>query len=158
MNDAPAGSSAFTKHDHQRCISDAIAAAEARATARGLRLTPARRRVLEILLEDHRAMGAYEVLERLHAEGQPAQPPVAYRALDFLRELGIVHRIHRLNAFIACSCPDHSHSAAFLICRACDRVEETPLAADLLPETGGFQVDMINVEATGLCATCQSAR
>ena len=91
---------------------------------KGVRLTPVRRRVLEILLEEHRALGAYDVLQRLAAEGFGNQPPVAYRALDFLVEQGLAHRIRRLNAFTACMHPGEAHAPAFLICRACDAVAE----------------------------------
>ena len=84
---------AFAKHDHDACQSDAMGRAEALIAARGLRLTPVRRRVLEILLESHKAMGAYDMLGRLAAEGFGHQPPVAYRALDFLEEQGLAHRI-----------------------------------------------------------------
>jgi Fur family transcriptional regulator, zinc uptake regulator len=84
---------AFARHDHGHCSSDALARADALVQASGARLTPVRRRVLEILLEDHRAMGAYDVLQRLAGEGFGNQPPVAYRALDFLVEQGLAHRI-----------------------------------------------------------------
>ena len=80
---------AFAAHDHAHCTSDALARADALIAAKGLRLTPVRRRTLEILLEDHRALGAYDVLNRLAAEGYGNQPPVAYRALDFLEEQGL---------------------------------------------------------------------
>ena len=68
-----------------------------------LRLTPARAFVLETLLESHRAMTAYEILDKLAAAGLGSQPPVAYRALDFLVANGFVHRIERLGAFAACT-------------------------------------------------------
>lgn len=84
---------AFERHDHGACADAAMARATDLAATRGLRLTPVRRRVLEILLERHRALGAYEVLERLAAEGLGKQPPVAYRALEFLVENGLAHRI-----------------------------------------------------------------
>ncbi len=95
----------FEPHDHIGCIADAITVAEARCTANGLQMTPVRRRVLEILLQEHVALGAYAILERLRQEGLGSQPPVAYRALDFLVKHGFVHKIERLNAFVACSHP-----------------------------------------------------
>ncbi len=79
---------AFHSHDHATCSREALAEAERLCAETGARLTPVRRRTLEILLEGHRALGAYEVLERLSAEGFGHQPPVAYRALDFLVEQG----------------------------------------------------------------------
>ena len=106
---------AFAHHDHAHCAGDGLAAADRIARSRGARLTPVRRRTLEILLEAHRAMGAYDVLERLAKEGFGKQPPVAYRALEFLLDLGLVHRINRLNAFAACMHPGQAHNPAFLI-------------------------------------------
>lgn len=99
----------------------------------GARLTPVRRRALEILLEAHRALGAYEVLERLRADGFGGQPPVAYRALEFLAAMGLVHRIRRLNAFAACMRPGEAHQALFLICRRCEALAEAPGARSAPP-------------------------
>ena len=122
----------------------------------------ARRRVLEILLEDHRALGAYDVLQRLVAEGFGNQPPVAYRALDFLVENGLAHRIRRLNAFAACMHPGEAHAPVFLICRACNHVAEAPAATvraalDQAAAAMGFAVERSNIEALGLCPACQEA-
>jgi Fur family zinc uptake transcriptional regulator len=82
-------------------------------------LTPVRRRVLEILLAQHRALGAYDILDTLREEGLGSQPPVADRALDFLIKNGFAHKIERLNAFIACTHLGQSHTPAFLICWNC---------------------------------------
>lgn len=115
---------AFDAHDHHSCIADTLDAAEARCAKSGLQFTPVRRRALEILATEHRAMGAYDLLDHLRAEGLGSQPPVAYRALDFLVKHGFAHKIERLNAFVACCHPDTDHSPAFLICRHCDAVAE----------------------------------
>lgn len=153
-------------HDHARCVARGRAALEALATAGRGKATPARRRVLEILLESHRALGAYDILRRLQAEGMAAQPPVAYRALDFLIRHGLVHRIERLNAYVACPHPDPGgggccHSPAFLVCRVCHLVtEDTAGAPRALTEMAlgtGFRVEATVVEAIGLCAECQGA-
>ncbi|MFP4238150.1 transcriptional repressor [Rhodosalinus sp.] len=149
----------FDAHDHSRCVETAMAAAEAHCAADGLRFTPVRRSALEILLREHRAMGAYDLLERLHAAGFGAQPPVAYRALDFLLAHGFVHKIERLNAFIACAHPGASHSPAFLICRECDAVAEAQSAParGTLGEAAratGFTIERTVVEALGLCPAC----
>ncbi|MDV7143371.1 Fur family transcriptional regulator [Tropicimonas sp. TH_r6] len=150
----------FTRHDHAHCVAEALAAAEARCTETGLRFTAVRRRALEILLEEHKAMGAYEVLERLQQEGLGAQPPAAYRALDFLVANGFAHRIERLNAFIACAHPGADHVPAFLICRNCNRVAESlslpnAVVLEATSGTSGFAIERILVEAVGLCAACQ---
>jgi Fur family zinc uptake transcriptional regulator len=155
-------SPAFHDHDHSNCAEDALAFADDLAARKGLRLTPVRRRTLEILLTEHRAMGAYEVLDRLVADGFGNQPPVAYRALEFLVEHDLAHRIQRLNAFAACTHPGGKHSPIFLICRACDTVAEAAAevvldAIDSAAAAHGFEVERVNMEVLGLCPACKEA-
>ena len=154
--------SVFAAHDHAHCTGDVLMKADAFVQAMGLRLTPVRRRVLEILLEAHRALGAYDVLNRLATEGYGNQPPVVYRALDFLVEHGLAHRIQRLNAFTACMHPGQAHAPVFLICRTCHVVAEADGAGvgQALTAAGaaaGFAVERSTVEALGLCPTCNRA-
>jgi len=150
----------FAPHDHTGCVSTALAAAEAACVERRVQFTPVRRRTLEILLEAHAALGAYDVLARLDADGFGAKPPVAYRALSFLVDQGFAHRIERLNAFVACTHPDTSHNPAFMICRSCGTVAEA-LASDgglgRPAKIAGFQIEQTVIEAEGLCPTCQDA-
>ncbi|WP_050931515.1 Fur family transcriptional regulator [Aestuariivita boseongensis] len=150
----------FEHHDHASCISGSLEAVEKQCKDKGLRLTPVRKRVLEILLDEHRAMGAYDILDRLRAEGLGSQPPIAYRALDFLVKHRFVHKIERLNAFIACGHPGERHVPAFLICRSCDSVAEahTDLTQGRLGDVArdaGFVIERTVVEAEGLCPKCQ---
>lgn len=152
---------AFSDHDHAHCATDVMSRAVALAAERGVRLTPVRRRALEILLEQHRAMGAYDVLTRLAADGFGNQPPVAYRALEFLVDNGLVHRIQRLNAYLACMHPGEAHAPAFFICRTCDAIAEAPAGAarnalDVAAGGLGFVIERVTVEAVGLCPACQS--
>ena len=152
-------SQAFEAHDHHSCIAAGVASAVQICAERNLQLTAARQRVLEILLSEHRAMGAYEILEHLRAEGLGSQPPVAYRALEFLTRNGFAHRIERLNAFIACSHLDNAHAPVFLICRACERVVEAEANAaqgeiDRVAKRAGFVVERAVREAEGLCPAC----
>lgn len=152
----------FSSHDHHACSGAALAEAEALLAAKRARLTPVRRRVLEILLEAHRAMGAYEVLDRLAAEGYGRQPPVAYRALEFLVEHGLAHRVQMLNAFAACLEPSEAHDPAFLICKGCNRVAEAPadrVRAALVATAGDldFTIERIALEAVGICPSCRDA-
>lgn len=156
ITDDPLG---FAQHDHSACVGDTLAAAEARCDAEGLRFTPVRRRVLEILLEEHRAVGAYAILDQLREGGFGSQPPVVYRALDFLVVNGLAHKIERLNAFIACAHPSHAHAPAFLICRLCDAVAEThssPARGTLgdAAKATGFRIERTVVEAEGVCPAC----
>ena len=149
----------FANHDHAACVSDTLAAAEDRCASDGLRFTPVRRKVLEILLQEHRALGAYAILDRLRESGFGSQPPVAYRALDFLVANSLAHKIERLNAFIACVHPSHSHQPAFMICRLCEAVAEThasPAQGALgdAARATGFRIERTVVEAEGVCPAC----
>jgi len=158
-HEPPSDAVGFDKHDHAGCIKFAVAAAEAHCATDGLRFTPVRRKALEILLQKHRALGAYEMLDLLREAGFGSQPPVAYRALEFLVANGFAHKIERLNAFVACAHPGANHSPAFMICRACDSVAETlsAPARGILGDAAraaGFQIERTMVEAVGLCPTC----
>lgn len=156
----------FRPHDHLACRRAALAAVAAECAERRLRLTPARSCVLEALLESHKALTAYELLDRLRAAGLGSQPPVVYRALDFLVSHGFAHRVERLSAFVACThgaAHDGSgHAAAFLICRACRTVAEAVLpgvAAGLASRAAAedFFPERVTIEAEGLCARCREA-
>lgn len=154
--------SAFDAHDHSHCATDGLARAEAILALRKLRLTPVRRQTLQILLAEHRALGAYEVLDRLAAAGFGKQPPVAYRALEFLVEHGLAHKVRRLNAFAACMHPETDHAPVFLICRGCNALAETPAepvraALDAAASAAGFTVERTSIEALGLCPKCAVA-
>lgn len=149
----------FERHDHRSCIREGLDTVDAYCTDHGLQFTPVRRRVLEILLQEHRAMGAYDILDVLRAEDLGSQPPVAYRALDFLVRNGFAHKIERLNAFIACTHPGEDHTPAFLICRLCDAVAEAHAdpARGMLGRAAaetGFVIEQAVVEAVGRCPNC----
>ena len=150
-------------HDHDRCASDAIAHAEATCLAHKEKLTPIRRRVLEALLASHAPLGAYELIDRLAEQGARPAPITIYRALDFLREQGLVHRIESRNAFIACA---HNHESGdpvvFLICEKCGAVGEAASAA--VAETiknasraAGFTPKTPVIEIYGICAHCKAS-
>ena len=147
-------------HDHARCSADALAHAEALCAERGQRLTPMRRKVLEILAASHKPLGAYEIMDEVaHAGPRPA-PITVYRALEFLRENGFVHRIESRNAFLACVGNHQSDAAvAFLICERCGAVGEAPAAAvgqtlAAAARSAGFIPNMSVIEITGTCSHC----
>lgn len=151
---------AFSDHDHNQCVLDALTMADQYCTDHRLRFTAVRRRTLGILLESHCAMGAYDILERLKQEGLGSKPPVAYRALAFLLDNGFIHRIERLNAYIACSHPGANHHPAFLICSDCGSVAEASLPASAgglreSAESSGFAISNTTMEAVGQCPECQ---
>jgi len=152
----------LARHDHARCVHSALATAEALCRARGERFTPVRRRVLELVWASHKPVGAYALLDALRADGRSAAPPTVYRALEFLLQQGLVHRVESLNAYLGCAHPEHGHAAQFLICRKCGtaaELDETDIAAaiDRHAKRTGFAVERRTVEASGLCAGCRAA-
>lgn len=153
---------AFEKHNHSHCISTSLKDVESVCAQKSLRLTPVRRRVLEILLESHKALGAYDILARLSEEGLGSQPPIAYRALDFLVSNGFAHKLQRLNAFVACGDPDCNANPVFLICSKCNRVAEADFGEgrDILANAAhesGFEVERTVIEAEGTCPRCATS-
>jgi Fur family zinc uptake transcriptional regulator len=126
---------------------------------RGARLTDLRREVLGLILDSPAPVGPYDLLEQLRGLRSAAAPPTVYRALDFLREQGLVHKLERLSAFVACITQEQDHPAQFLICRSCGRVtemEDHELAGALAGAAGrlGFTVGKATIEAEGQCAAC----
>jgi len=92
---------------------------------RGVRLTDLRRQVLGLILDREAPTGAYDLLDQLRSTRHGAAPPTVYRALEFLQEQGLVHKLERLSAFVGCIADeDHNHAAQFFICRSCGRVTE----------------------------------
>ncbi len=149
-------------HAHDECIDDALRVAEELCTRRGVRLTPLRRRVLELIWRRHEPVRAYDVLDRLRGERRGAAPPTVYRALDFLLGNGLVHRIESLNAYVGCIAPSGNHSGQFLICRDCGSVGELddPAIARLVVRRAaamGFEVERQTIEVSGLCPECGDA-
>lgn len=141
-----------------RCLAEALARVERVCRRRGVRLTPLRWQVLELIWRDHRAVKAYDLLTLLEP---PKKPTTLYRTLDFLVEQGFVHRLATLNAFVGC--PRTSpHRALLLICCRCHVVEERP-AEELFShlqqeaERCHFQPLVETVELLGLCQDCRKA-
>lgn len=154
---------AHRPHDHSRCVHTALTEADVLCTRQGLRLTALRRRVLELVWQSHKPLGAYDILAVLsEQDGRRAAPPTVYRALDFLLENGLVHRIASLNAFMGCSHPEHAHQGQFLICRSCHvalELEQASISDAIVSSAKevGFSVEHQTVEVVGLCANCRSA-
>ncbi len=150
-----------SRHDHDHCVHEALNLAEKLCRERSVRLTPLRRRVLELIWEDHRAVKAYDLLGRLKPINA-AKPATVYRALDFLIAQGLIHKLERLNAFIGCRCSDRPHQGVLLICNRCGQVEELPAqepVAELMAaiRQTGFAPMRQTLEVLGLCASCQAS-
>ena len=159
---AQKGDFAPPEHDHARCHGDAMAAAERQCAARGVRLTEQRRQVLDLIWRSHAPIGAYTLLDKLREEGVRAQPPTVYRALEFLTENGLIHRIESLNAYVGCATPNENHGGQFLICTGCNsaaELDDSGIGAAIAARAKdiGFSVTRATVEIAGLCPNCRKA-
>ncbi len=147
----------------------ALERAEALCQTRGVQLTPLRRDVLRLVLEAEAPIGAYALLDQLKASRAKAAPPTVYRALDFLLEQGLIHRLERLNAFMGCNEAleghgvhhdhGHDHPHQFLICRGCGMTREISdhaVAEAIIAAAAkaGFSAARTTVEIEGYCAKC----
>ena len=133
--------------------------ADALCRRRGARLTVQRRQVLGIVWGAQGPLGAYEILGALRAVVPGAAPPTVYRALEFLIEQGLVHRLETLHALVGCAQPDEPHAGQFLICRSCGAVRELedPLVSRSVlaaADATGFRAERPVVEVSGRCARC----
>ncbi len=147
-------------HNHGDCVQEAISRATALCAARKVRLTALRRQVLEILWQSHVPLSAYAILAQLGGEGRPAAPPTVYRALDFLLDQGLVHKVEHLNAYMGCPMPEHPHLAAIFLCEACGcaaEIDRAALAAeiDAAAREQDFIIHHQTVEISGTCSRCR---
>lgn len=144
-------------------LDNRIAQAAQKCAASGVRLTDVRQRVLSLILDSDEPMGAYSLLDRLKSGKANATPNTVYRALEFLRENGLVHKLERLNAFVACTdthAHDH-HAAQFLICVKCGVVtelEDDGISHSVAAAAAGvgFTPHHATVEVDGVCSACST--
>jgi len=146
-------------HDHNACRGEAVERAELICTQRGVRLTDIRKRVLELVWRGHKPLGAYDILNVLQKERSGAAPPTVYRALDFLLEHGLIHKLESINAFVGCTDPETPHRAQFLICEKCGTTAElNDLRIDEAisdqAKAVGFRVLRRTIEVEGTCPLC----
>ena len=136
-----------------------MAQAEVLCRKRGVRLTDQRKTVLRLLCASDKPMSAYNLLERMRETIRNPAPPTVYRALDFLLEQGLVHKLESLHAYVGCTHPDHPHASQFLICGDCGEVaevEDSSIARSLQAagRAVGFRTKRPVVELLGTCAQC----
>ncbi len=169
--DNASASFAGARHDHGACVRGALGTAARLCADRGARLTPLRRRVLELVWRGHAAgnhapVRAYDLLARLSSnndtakETRPAAPPTVYRALEFLLAQGLIHRIESLNAYVGCMHPEGAHGGQFLICSDCGAAAEVhdprvDAAVARRAKELGFAVRRKTIEVEGVCPPCQ---
>ena len=150
-------------HDHLRCINGALSKARKLCAERNARFTPIREAVLRLLWQSHQPLGAYQLQEQLSRISEKAvAAPTIYRTIDFLMELGLIHRIASLNAYIGCPFPGAEHSDLFLICNDCGTTAEVSHSHvnQLLQQASrraGFTLRSQSLELFGLCPQCAIA-
>src|SRR5262249_38310972 len=149
-------------HDHEVCLDRAMERARAAFAAKRRGLTPLREQVSQaIAAVPPRAIGAYEVLDRLAVQGERLAPISVYRAIDALVAAGIVHRFESRNAFFACHA-GHEQRQLVLACEKCGSVAEVDgakvfAAIDKTAEGASFVASSPKgavVEGWGLCGNC----
>lgn len=147
-------------HNHQSCINNAISKAEMICSDHNAQLTPLRKKVFELVWQNgHNAVKAYDLLDKLKDKEPSAKPNTIYRALDFLMENKLIHKIESQNSFIGCNHPSRQHKCAFLICEKCMKVEECcgddiiqSIASSI--DSKGFTINNITLEISGFCDDC----
>ena len=144
---------------NHKALSQLLERAEVLCHERGLQLTEQRKTVLQLLCVSDKPLSAYKLLERLRSVVKNPAPPTVYRALDFLLEQGLVHKLESLHAYVGCAHPDHPHASQFLICDDCGEVAEVedPSVAESLRAAGqaiGFRTKRPVVELLGTCEQC----
>ena len=125
----------------------------------GANLTDLRRQVLDLVLAHDGVVKAYQILTDLQQARGSAAPPTVYRALEFLVEQGILHRVEALNGYVVCRHLDCAHPSVILTCRDCGKVDE--MAADegfmalrQLCAAHGFDMEEQQLLLNGRCVQC----
>ncbi|MBC27868.1 MAG: Fur family transcriptional regulator [Rhodospirillaceae bacterium] len=148
-------------HNHKDCINTALEKADEICKLQGVKLTAQRRRVLELVWGSHKPIGAYEVLDLLcEQDGKRPAPMTVYRALDFLIEQGLVHRLASLNAYIGSTSLNSDHNSYFFVCDDCGQAAEVTdgnvqKAISEKADRIGFIIHLNTVEVSGRCSQCQ---
>ena len=146
--------------DHEVCIESALRQAESICQEKGLRFTELRREVLRLIWLSHVPAKAYDILEKLKGKAWSAKPPTVYRALDFLQETGLVHKLDSINAYIGCSHPREHNGCYFLICTDCKEAKEccSPELTDAIElawSKNSFRPKKVTLEVLGQCGECE---
>lgn len=149
-------------HNHQDCIAQAFIQANTICRKKNVRFTPLRQRVLELLWNNHKPAKAYDILDLLREEDKSAKPSTVYRTLEFLQEMGLVHKVDSLNAYVGCSSPENSPHCQFMICRSCGTIIESTdhaifSAIRSNAERSHFTVERQIIEIHGICKECKGA-
>ena len=155
----------FTPQD----VTERLQAAKEQSHLRGVRFTPLRQQIYKLVLQANKPVGAYDLITQLQqmrlSDNEPfatknVAPPTVYRSLEFLLSEGLIHQLTSINAYVPCCHPRAQHTAAFLICEQCQRVQECsslPIQEmmSFAEQDIGFTVARSVIELSGRCQACQ---
>jgi Fur family zinc uptake transcriptional regulator len=149
-------------HHHHDDPAGFVRAVEEASEERGLRLTPLRKEVLELIAAAGKPIKAYDLLDQLRERHGNAAPPTVYRALDFLLEHQFIHKLESINAFVSCHHPAEAHQVPFLICDVCSSAQEVcdERVAELIDAQAkafGFRAQGQTLEVHGVCKDCRKS-
>lgn len=169
-------------HDVHSCVhvdvAERLALAQQQSKQRGVRFTPLRQEVYELILKAEQPLGAYDLITQMQQARQNkadsknkanrktsqknVAPPTVYRSLEFLLAEGLIHQLTSINAYVPCCHPRDEHTAAFLICERCQKVQECssiPVQAlmQFAKDSAGYAITHSVIELSGLCPDCQAA-
>ena len=141
-------------------VDDFLQQADTLCLKRKQRFTALRKQVLALICQYEQPVGAYALLDQMKDAGRSAAPPTVYRALDFLQQQGLVHRLATNNTYLACAHPQRQHEAVFLVCKQCGVTQELHTngiykAVECRASKVAFEIEHTCVEVTGLCSECQ---
>jgi Fur family ferric uptake transcriptional regulator len=126
---------------------------------RGLRWTPQRRLLVDVLSRTNGHVTGAELVERCRAEDSEVTPSTVYRTLDVLEDIGLIRHAHGLDGreeFHVRPAREHGH----LHCAVCHRAWEIDAddVAGLVRDferTRGFRVDLGHLSVVGVCRDCR---
>jgi Fur family ferric uptake transcriptional regulator len=125
---------------------------------KGLKLTPQRRLILDIIHDATKHLTAEEILDYVQARVPGVNKSTIYRTLELLEALGCVYKSELGDRFIYHHAEEGHHH--HLVCRACgkniDCAEDLFLPVEkALAQKYGFQVDFKHMVVNGVCHDCR---
>lgn len=125
----------------------------------GHKFTGLRTLIYKKIIKSRKPLKAYDILEDIKESDYSAKPPTVYRTLDFLKGLGLIHKIESDNSYIACNHPNEHSQCFFMTCEKCGDTKE--ICADSIKsqieektKNSHFKISNINLEVKGQCAKC----
>ena len=125
----------------------------------GLKVTTARRAILEVLIEGPSHQSAEDITERISGMYPEIHMSTVYRTLDTLEEFGIIDHVHLGHGRAVYHLGDDPHQ--HLVCEKCGKVTEVPNAIfstleKILVDSYEFNMRQNHFAVLGKCIACSS--